>query len=233
MGGCPGQGVWFARSDEQGLLIPKPSDLSTKAMESQQMSRFQEAVERIDAANARDPNRVEGPGGSIAKELLYGQRMTRTLQALVPNADELLRLACRASHICRWESLRTDFPEGRAGYKKWRSQLLVHHAALASSILAETGYSPDEQARVATIIQKRGREQDAEVQTLEDVACLVFLEYEFDAFIAKHEDEKLAAIVRKTWSKMSDKAHQYALTLSLGSRAEKIVAAALAEAVSP
>ncbi len=194
------------------------------------MSRLQEAISRIDAANASDPNRVQGPHGPVAKELLYGQRMSTWLAALEPDASEELRLACRASHIRRWESARSDFPEGRAGYKQWRSQLLKFHAATALALLQELGYSAEQGERVAAIIQKQKRTQDAEVQTLEDVACLVFLEFEFVSFMEQHEQDKLIPIVQKTWAKMSPQAHQRALALELPARARHIIETALEQA---
>ena len=157
------------------------------------MSRLARAMARIDDANSQDPNIVVGPAGPIAKELLYSQRMTRWLTELEPAASESLQLACRASHIRRWESARSDFPAGKAGYKQWRSQLLVHHAHVTLAILAELGDPAEQQERVAAIIQKRGRSQDAEVQTLEDVICLVFLEHYWAEFAAKHDEYKMAS----------------------------------------
>ena len=56
---------------------------------------------------------------------------------------------------------------------------------------------------------------------------MVFLNYYFDDFIAKHDDEKLIDIVQKTWGKMSEKAHQAALSLELSEKALSIVKAAL------
>lgn len=192
------------------------------------MSRFQQAVESIDRANAEDPNTVTCEGETIAKELLYGQRMTSWLSILAPTASETLALACRASHVRRWDSARADFPPGKVGYKKWRSELLVHHAKVAVALLEPLGYSQNELERIAVLIQKRGRSQDADVQTLEDVACLVFLAHEFDGFLAKHDDDdKLVHIVAKTWTKMSTAAHEQALEVELSPRAGRIVKMAL------
>ena len=44
---------------------------------------------------------------------------------------------------------------------------------------------------------------DAEAQTLEDVACLVFLRYYAENFAAKHPREKVFDILLKTQRKMS------------------------------
>jgi hypothetical protein len=63
---------------------------------------------------------------------------------------------------------------------------------------------------------------------MEDAVCLVFLEFEFDAFLEKHPDEdKAVEILEKTWKKMSPRGREAALTLSLSPRAQKLVAAAI------
>jgi hypothetical protein len=56
-------------------------------------------------------------------------------------------------------------------------------------------------------------EVDPDVQLMEDVICLVFLEHYFHDFARKHDEEKLIPIVQKTWKKMSDRAHEAALQL--------------------
>ena len=54
-------------------------------------------------------------------------------------------------------------------------------------------------------------------EVLEDVAVLVFLTHELDAFLLKHrpEPEKVAGILAKTWGKMSEEGHAAALALNL------------------
>lgn len=54
---------------------------------------------------------------------------------------------------------------------------------------------------------------DPEVQALEDVTCLVFLENELASFAAKHDEAKIAVILRKTWKKMSPRGQEEALKL--------------------
>ncbi len=49
------------------------------------------------------------------------------------------------------------------------------------------GYSDAEIARAGALIRKENLRGDAEAQTLEDVACLVFLEHYAADFAAKHE----------------------------------------------
>ena len=192
------------------------------------MTLLNRALAAIDAANGEDPNRVESEGGAIAKEVLYSQRMSTWLVTLETEASEELQLACRAQHIRRWESPRSDYPQGRAGYKLWRADLLKRHAATTETILQEIGYSEAQIQRVSSLLKKLHRSTDREAQTLEDVACLVFLAHEFDAFAAKHDDEKLIGIVQKTWKKMSPRGHQAALSLSFSGRVGSIVERALA-----
>jgi hypothetical protein len=68
-------------------------------------------------------------------------------------------------------------------------------------------------------------------QALEDAACLVFLENEISAFAVQHAQyprEKFVDIVRKTWRKMSQRAQELALTLSLDAAVASLVREAIA-----
>lgn len=171
--------------------------------------RLQRALDGIDALNREDPRREDGE----PVELLYSRRMSERLAALEPDASDELRIAVAAQHVCRWRIPRSDYPMDRAGYKKWRSRLAAMHAELAAGVMAEVGYGDDAQQRARKILQKRELARDPEVQTLEDCACLVFLEHYFAAFAGKHDDDKIAGILRKTWKKMSARGHRQALEL--------------------
>jgi hypothetical protein len=177
------------------------------------VSRFDDAIRGFDDANAEDPvlERVEGE--DLPKELVYGRRMSRWLERLAPDAPESVKLAARAQHIRRWEVPRDTYPEGRAGYLKWRTDLHKRHADIAATILQDAGYDDETTGRVRTLLRKRGLKTDPDVQLMEDVICLVFLEHYFHDFAQKHEEEKLISIVQKTWKKMTEKAHEAALQL--------------------
>lgn len=69
---------------------------------------------------------------------------------------------------------------------------------------------------------------DPEAQALEDSAFLVFLESELASFAAAHAPDKVIAILRKTWRKMSEPARAAALALPLPPAAQALVARALA-----
>ena len=57
----------------------------------------------------------------------------------------------------------------------------------------------------------------------------MFLEYEFAAFSAKHEEAKIVDILRKTWPKMSPQGQAAALGLKLSEPLRMIVEKALAK----
>lgn len=188
---------------------------------------FARAIARFDAVNAEDPRRDSVDGEFHPRELLYARRMSETLDRFAPDASEALRLAARAQHIQRWIVPRSEYPEGRAGYKRWRTRLMGHHAELAGGILREVGYGEDLVERVQMLLRKQGLKRDPEVQRLEDVVCLVFLEHYFDAFARDHEEGKLVEILGKTWMKMSEQGRAAALDLELSDRARRLVGLAL------
>ena len=176
-------------------------------------NRFQQAIEKIDQENQQDPNTELFNGQEQPKEFLYSQRMTNWLMKFQPNASEALQLAARSQHICRWTIPRESYPMDRKGYLRWRTELKRFHAEKAEYILASTGYDQPLIDRVKSLILKQQMKTDADSQTLEDVVCLVFLEYYFSEFAQKHPEEKVISIVQKTWNKMSEGARQKALTL--------------------
>ncbi|MGB5192434.1 MAG: DUF4202 domain-containing protein [Polyangiales bacterium] len=194
------------------------------------MSRLEKAFLRFDEANAEDPSTELVDGREVPKELAYGRRMSARLATFAPDARETVRLAARAQHIRRWEVPRESYPAGRAGYLKWRTDLYKRHGDTAAEIMQEVGYDDDTIERVRTLLRKRGLKTDPDVQLLEDVICLVFLEHYFHEFAKKHDDEKLIPIVQKTWKKMSEAAHEAALRLDYAPEDLAIIRKALADA---
>lgn len=177
--------------------------------------RFSDAIERIDAANGADPESEEVDGRSMPKALLYGLRMSACLEDLAPGASEALRLAVRCQHIQRWKIPRSDFPVGRLGYRQWRTELAWYHAHTAGAILRDAGYGDALVDRVQVLVRKERFKADPEGQTLEDVACLVFLRHYLPAFAKKHSEEKLVEILAKTWKKMSPAGREAAREIDL------------------
>lgn len=168
--------------------------------------RLAAALAAIDRENAADP------GGEA---LAYGRHMSEQLAALEPSPSAALVIACRAQHIRRWEIPRDRYPTGRIGYKKWRAELGRFHARHASRIAREAGFADEVAERVAALVAKQRLRVDPEAQTLEDVACLVFLRHHLGSFVAKHPRDKVIDILKKTWAKMSPRGREAALALEL------------------
>jgi Domain of unknown function (DUF4202) len=188
-----------------------------------QTDRFRAAIGRFDAANSEDSTQIDG----IPAELLYARRMTDWLSRLYPDASEPLQLAARAQHIRRWSIPRSSYPMDRAGYHRWRTALYTFHADAASEILRGAGYDEPTISRVRSLLRKEKLKADPETQALEDVACLVFLENYFADFAAKHVEQKVIDILRRTWKKMSDRGRAAAMDLALPDQAKRLVERAL------
>ena len=195
------------------------------------MDRFQITIADIDALNSQDPHMESVNGAKVPKELLYSKRMTNMLQEFCPDASENLKIAVRAQHIQRFTIPREKYSMDRKGYLQWRTELKKFHGEKTEGIMRSNGYDNEAIQKVNDLINKRKLKSDPETQTLEDVVCLVFLQYYFDAFIDKHveEENKVIDIVQKTWKKMSEKGHAYALSLSHSEKALGIVNKALSE----
>ena len=190
---------------------------------------FNAAIARFDAANADDPTTEVFQGAVYPKELLYAQRMTAWLDNIAPDASEALRLAVRCQHIQRWTIPRHTYAMDRHGYLRWRTTLAKFHADTAAAILRDVGYDDATIQRVQTLLRKERLKRDPEVQCLEDVICLVFLEHYLAAFATQHDEVKVLDILRKTWTKMSPRGHEVALTLPMSPEARRLVEQALAE----
>ena len=186
-------------------------------------SRLRDAFERFDRANAEDPNRLVVDGVAQPKELVYASWMTDRLERFAPDASEPIRLAARCQHIRRWTIPRSTFPAGRTGYREWRKTLGVFHADTAAAVLRDANYDEATISRVGALLRKENLKADVEVQTLEDVACLVFLEHHLADFSSDHDEAKLVDILRKTWRKMSETGRAAANDLELSPELKALV----------
>ncbi|KAH8664062.1 hypothetical protein BX600DRAFT_512131 [Xylariales sp. PMI_506] len=196
---------------------------------------YTKALALIDAAHAADPRKIEGEdgNGTTPYELRYARNMTRWLAARCPEASPTLQLACRAQHFRRWEIPRDSYPMTRPGYLSWRTKQKAQAATWVAELLASPEITPalprEEIDRVAALIRKENLKSDEETQVLEDAACLVFLDDQFDDFEKKAEidEDKIISILRKTWGKMSPKGQELALGMQLSERAKSLIGKAL------
>ena len=190
-------------------------------------TRLQQALEFIDSANHRDPRNIPLNGVPLPQEWLYSQRMTQWLHKVEPEPSEALQIAARGQHIKRWQIKRDLYPQTRAGYLAWRTKLYEFHATEIKHILRKVGYDDALISQVQSLLKKKKLKSDHESQILEDVACLVFLEYYISDFAQKHSFEKMVGIVKKTWKKMSENGQKIALSLKLDEHISSVIGRAL------
>jgi 5-methylthioribose kinase len=97
----------------------------------------------------------------------------------------------------------------------------------AREILLKAGFDSDFADQVKTIVKKENIFTNPEAQTLEDVVCLVFLEFYLDEFMNDKTELNMVPIILKTWNKMSEKGHQETLKIKYSDAALPIIKKAL------
>jgi len=200
--------------------------VNTPSAHQMQLTR---ALTLIDDINKQDPKNEIIDGNSMPCALIYGQRMSDILLDFSPQAPLSLQIASRAQHIKRWSVPRTQYPLGRTGYLAWRKSLGVMHADLAMEIAAQVHCSQEDITAIGKMLRKEQLKRDPLVQTLEDVACLVFLSFYFTSFCEKHSPEKIISIVQKTWKKMSQAGQEAALKLQFTPAQSQLLMQALSD----
>jgi hypothetical protein len=96
----------------------------------------------------------------------------------------------------------------------WRTNLYKFHAETAGKLMKEVGYDDAMIDRVKTIVGKKDLKTNPETQLMEDVVDLCFIEHymlHFAEMKPDYDEAKWILIIKKTWDKMSDSAHEFAL----------------------
>lgn len=184
----------------------------------------------IDAANADDPNTVQVDGVVRPKEQAHAELMTEWVRRLDPSASDAQLLAARAHHLRRWTHPRTDYPEGRAGYLRWRADAKKRHATDVAAILRACDYDEGTIERVQQIVRKEALRTDPAVQVHEDALCLVFLQTQLHDVVDQLGVDKGTDVLRKTVAKMSPRGRSEARGLPLADDDRAVVVAVLDEA---
>jgi hypothetical protein len=191
-------------------------------------TRFTAALRRFDEENARDPNIQIVDGTAQPRELAYSRWLTDWVVKLCPDASEVLRLAARCQHLCRWEIPRASYPLTRPGYLQWRAELKKFHAQKSGEVLRAAGYDVETIRRVQELNLKKNFPHDPESRVLEDALCLVFLEHQLAGLAEKSDEVKVINAVKKSWQKMTPVAQALALKMQFKPREKKLLAQALA-----
>lgn len=175
---------------------------------------FNSAIKKFDDYNAADPK---------GNEVVYAQRMSDRLNKFSPDAAEHIQLAIRCQHIGRWQIPRNTYPDGKKGYIAWRNKLKDHHAEIAGRIMTECGYDQAMIGKVQDLLEKKDLRNNADTQLLEDVVCMVFVEFYLEDFAAKHDDAKVIDILKKTFRKMTPAAIAVATQFDLPLRSKDLL----------
>ena len=115
----------------------------------------------------------------------------------------------------RVPSSRSSYPDGRAGYLRWRRDQKQRHAAELRELLEAAGVDPAVVERAAAIVAKVGLGSDPEVQVFEDAVCLTFLETQLDETADRLDEAHMTNVIAKTLTKMSGSGKAAALTIDL------------------
>ena len=165
--------------------------------------RLTSAFAAIDAANEADPSTVNVRGEAVPLALAHGRLASEWVRHLASAPHDSLFIAARAHHLRRWEVPRSDYPEGRPAYLRWRKDQKARHARDVATLLEPLGYSADEIARTQALIRRDGLGSDPDAQVVEDAACLVFIETQLSAMVPRFERQHYLDVIRKTARKMS------------------------------
>ena len=179
------------------------------------MPTVEDGFAAIDAANADDPH---------GKELDHAARAVAWVRRLRPDASDALLLAARAHHVRRWEIPRSEEPEGRQGYLRWKRRLQQHHAEVVGRVL--DGFDPALVERVQSLVRKERLRTDPEVQALEDALALVFLETQLDELADRLDDDHMVDVLAKTMRKMTPAGLAAAAAIPVSERGARLLASA-------
>ncbi len=177
------------------------------------MTPLQTALNAFASIHASDPRQVSAAAGPMTHSQRYHQALQRWVARLDPAPSEALQLAAASQHLQRWTVPRDSYPMGRAGYKKWRTDLLRRHAEQAAGVMAAAAIDVATIEVVRALITKDNLSDDPQMQLFEDAICLAFLECELLEFAAEQSQDKLARILRKTWRKMTESGQRHAREL--------------------
>ena len=189
--------------------------------------RLAAALEAVDAANGDDPPRVVVRGEELPLALAHGRLASEWVRRLVDDPDDALVLAARAHHLRRWEVPRASYPEGRAGYLRWRRDQKDRHAADVVPLLAAAGYGEATINRVQVLLRRARLDAATCTQVIEDAACLAFLETQLSDVANRLDRDHVVEVLRRTARKMSAGALALVAEIPLDPDAAELLSAAL------
>lgn len=161
------------------------------------------AKEEIDKAHSEDATQETDGGIVYPAELLYSERMLTILGLVSPESSYAMKLAVQCQHIHRWDVPRSDYTYDRRGYHQWRRVVMDYQLQYTQSLLSRIKMDEDDIQWIVKAIREQENKRNPDGQLIMDTACLVFLKWYMTPFAAKHENEKVVDILKKTMLKMS------------------------------
>ena len=168
--------------------------------------RFDQAIATFDKYNASDPHQEVAGDNSFPKESAIRSAHERTAGPVCTGKRGGLA-ACRQKPAYRpLGNSKGRIPSRQKGISAMKNAKKSTMRKLQRRIPSDCGYENEIIEKVKFLLLKKELHKNADTQLLEDIICLVFVQYYLDEFAAKHDDEKVVDILRKTIKKMSPKA---------------------------
>ena len=185
--------------------------------------KYNDALKLIDKAHNEDPAYVTIDGNKVSDEFLYSERMLNQLLAYYPDSNPFIKLSAKCHHLKRWEVDRKLYPMDKQGYFNWRRVVAKHQLNIAKEILTKAEFSEEEIDKVISCLKKENIKRIPEAQIIEDVACMVFIQFYLEEFAKPHQDDKVIDILYKTMLKMSDPGIETCKKLPLSNKVAHLV----------
>ncbi len=190
-------------------------------------ARLRDALDRIDAANSADPNAVTVRGATGPLAQVHGWLACEWVERHGARPREARVVSARGPHMRRGGGPRSTYPEGRAGYLRWRSDQKSRHCEEVAEILTGAGYRLEIVQSVQELIRLKGRSKDTEPQALEDASCLAFIETQLVELSESLDRPHMVEVIRKTARKMSPAAIELVAEIELSAQAQALLTEAL------
>lgn len=165
---------------------------------------YTKATEEIEKAHSADPTKEPENGQAYPAEFLYGRRMLKILDMIIPDSSYTLKLAAQFQHFKRWSIPRGSYPYDKRGYHQWRRVVMEYQLQETHKLLSEIHMGDVDRNTIINALKNQGDKSNVDAQILVDTSCLVFIKWYMEGFAVKHESDKVQDIMKKTMRKMTE-----------------------------
>jgi hypothetical protein len=164
---------------------------------------YKVATDEIDKVHSEDAKQETDGEIVYPAELLYSKRMLSILDMVSPGSSYAMKLAVQCQHFQRWGVPRSDYPYDRRGYHQWRRAAMEYQLQLTQALFSRIDMDEEDIQWIVTALREQENKRNPDGRIIMDTECLVFLKWYMTPFSAKHENEKVLDILKKTMLKMS------------------------------